>query len=150
MYYQEAARTCPQAFVLSFIAGYKILCPTVLLMPWLMLALWEPALLPEVCLVSYAPWPSLYELHPHQCQHFSGYLQCSYLSLFEHFQSFKRKRSKHRVSKAVAWTQMAVAWTLIAHLRIAFLIAEEYQRYDSHLFWFIKKKSQHILQLNLV
>jgi len=31
------------------------------------------------------------------------------------------------VSEAVAWTQMAVAWTLIALLRIAFLTAEEYQ-----------------------
>lgn len=117
-----------------------------LLMPWLMLALREPELLPEVCLVSYAPWPSHCELHPHRCQHFSGDLQYSYSSLFEYFQSVKRKRSKNRVSEAVAWTQMAVAWTLIALLRTAFLTAEEYQPYDSHLFWFIFKKSPtHIL-----
>lgn len=55
MDYREAPRTCPQASVLSFIAGFTNFCAAVLLMPWLMLALREPELLPEVCLVSYAP-----------------------------------------------------------------------------------------------
>lgn len=136
MDYQKTPWTCPRAFVLSFFVRYKNfwcscfanamvdLCTVrASVIAWGMLSL--------ICSMTFTQWaPSI----PVSTL-FKGFIMLLFVIVWTF--PVKRERSKNRVSEAVAWTQMAVAWTLISLLRIAFLTIEEHQSYCSHLFWFV-------------